>query len=371
MIGAGVTLDALPLRDDLRGRSPYGAPQLEVPVALNTNENPFPPPPALVESVAVATREAAATLNRYPDRDHTALRAALAAYLTRATGVRLTTENLWAANGSNEVLQQLLQAFGGPGAHGPGLRAVVLDAPDPRRRHAHRVGARAPARRLLARRGPGGRRDRREAARRAVRDHAEQPDGPVGRARRAAGHRRGRPRARRGRRGVRRVLVRSLGRRAARAPGSQAGGQPHDVQGVRLRRRPAGLPRGRPGGDRGADARPAALPPLGPDPGRGAGGAGARRRHPRARRHPVPRARPDRCGARPTSARTSCPAPRTSCSTAGSRPGTATPTPPGRPTSTPGVLVRDVGIPGMLRVTVGTPEENDRFLEVSADVLRG
>lgn len=115
VIGAGVSLDDLPLRADLRGRSPYGAPQLEVRVALNTNENPFPPPPTLVESVAVATREAAASLHRYPDRDHTALRAALASYLTRATGVELATENLWAANGSNEVLQQLLQAFGGPG----------------------------------------------------------------------------------------------------------------------------------------------------------------------------------------------------------------------------------------------------------------
>ena len=121
VIGAGVSLDDLPLRDDLRGRSPYGAPQLEVPVALNTNENPFPPPPALVESVAAATREAAATLNRYPDRDHTALRGALAAYLTRATGVGLATENLWAANGSNEVLQQLLQAFGGPGRRALGF----------------------------------------------------------------------------------------------------------------------------------------------------------------------------------------------------------------------------------------------------------
>ncbi len=115
VLAAGVALDDLPLREDLRGRSPYGAPQLQVPVALNTNENPFPPPPALVDDVAAATREAAAGLHRYPDRDHVALRTALAEYLTRATGVPLATENLWAANGSNEVLQQLLQAFGGPG----------------------------------------------------------------------------------------------------------------------------------------------------------------------------------------------------------------------------------------------------------------
>lgn len=121
VVGGGVSLEDLPLRDDLRGRSPYGAPQHEVPVALNTNENPFPPPPALVESVAAATREVAAGLHRYPDRDHVGLRAALADYLTRVTGVPLATENLWAANGSNEVLQQLLQAFGGPGRRALGF----------------------------------------------------------------------------------------------------------------------------------------------------------------------------------------------------------------------------------------------------------
>ena len=115
LIGGDVDLADLPLAEHLRGRSPYGAPQLEVPVALNTNENPFPPPPSLVDDVAAATREAAATLHRYPDRDHLALRGALADYLTRVTGVGLGAGNLWAANGSNEVLQQLLQAFGGPG----------------------------------------------------------------------------------------------------------------------------------------------------------------------------------------------------------------------------------------------------------------
>jgi histidinol-phosphate aminotransferase len=113
--GQHVTLDDLPLRDDLRGKSPYGAPQLDVPVRLNTNENPHPPTRALVEDVAQSVREAASNLHRYPDRDAVALRGDLAAYLTTYTGVRVGTENLWAANGSNEVLQQLLQAFGGPG----------------------------------------------------------------------------------------------------------------------------------------------------------------------------------------------------------------------------------------------------------------
>ncbi|OMC53878.1 histidinol-phosphate transaminase [Mycobacterium sp. IS-2888] len=109
------TLDDLPLRDDLRGKSPYGAPQLVVPVRLNTNENPHPPTQALVDDVVRSVAEAAAGLHRYPDRDAVALRQDLAAYLSAQTGVPLATENLWAANGSNEILQQLLQAFGGPG----------------------------------------------------------------------------------------------------------------------------------------------------------------------------------------------------------------------------------------------------------------
>ncbi|CAM2848727.1 histidinol-phosphate transaminase [Saccharomonospora xinjiangensis] len=114
-VGAEITLGQLPLRDDLRGKSPYGAPQLDVPVRLNTNENPFPPPAALVADVAEAVGEAARELHRYPDRDAVALRRDLAAYLSTATGVSLTERNVWAANGSNEILQQLLQAFGGPG----------------------------------------------------------------------------------------------------------------------------------------------------------------------------------------------------------------------------------------------------------------
>ncbi|BBU22978.1 histidinol-phosphate transaminase [Mycobacterium xenopi] len=109
------TLDQLPLRDDLRGKTPYGAPQLAVPVRLNTNENPHPPTQALVDDVARSVHEAAAGLHRYPDRDAVALRRDLAAYLSAQTGVPLGVENVWAANGSNEILQQLLQAFGGPG----------------------------------------------------------------------------------------------------------------------------------------------------------------------------------------------------------------------------------------------------------------
>ena len=110
-----ITLDDLPLRDDLRGKSPYGAPQLSVPVRLNTNENPHPPTQALIDDVAASVRDAASELHRYPDRDAVLLRSDLAGYLTTQTGVAVGAENVWAANGSNEILQQLLQAFGGPG----------------------------------------------------------------------------------------------------------------------------------------------------------------------------------------------------------------------------------------------------------------
>lgn len=113
--GKKVTLADLPLREDLRGKSPYGAPQLDVPVRLNTNENPHPPTKALVDDVTASVQAVAGELHRYPDRDAVALRTDLAAYLRAQTGTQVSVENLWAANGSNEILQQLLQAFGGPG----------------------------------------------------------------------------------------------------------------------------------------------------------------------------------------------------------------------------------------------------------------
>ncbi|NSC21159.1 histidinol-phosphate transaminase [Streptomyces albus subsp. chlorinus] len=109
------SLAALPVRDELRGKSPYGAPQLDVPVRLNTNENPYPLPDALVARIAERVTEAARRLNRYPDRDAVELRTRLAEYLTRTAGHTVAREQVWAANGSNEVIQQLLQTFGGPG----------------------------------------------------------------------------------------------------------------------------------------------------------------------------------------------------------------------------------------------------------------
>ena len=106
---------SLPVRADLVGKQPYGAPQLPDAIQLNVNENPFPPSESLITDIAKAVAEATATLNRYPDREAVALREDLAAYLTRVTGVPLALEQVWAANGSNEVLQQVCQAFGGPG----------------------------------------------------------------------------------------------------------------------------------------------------------------------------------------------------------------------------------------------------------------
>ena len=108
-----------PLREELRGIEPYGAPQLDAPVQLNVNENPYPPSDAVRADLAAAVADAAATLNRYPDRELRALRAALAAYLDRdggrVEGRRIDPAQVWAANGSNEVMLHLLQAFGGPG----------------------------------------------------------------------------------------------------------------------------------------------------------------------------------------------------------------------------------------------------------------
>jgi histidinol-phosphate aminotransferase len=104
-----------PLRPELRDQRPYGAPQLDVAVQLNVNENPYPPPADVVAAIGLAVTEAAAGLNRYPDRECLALREDLARYLATDAPVRLTASQLWPANGSNEIMQQLLQAFGGPG----------------------------------------------------------------------------------------------------------------------------------------------------------------------------------------------------------------------------------------------------------------
>ncbi|MCL2666710.1 MAG: histidinol-phosphate transaminase [Micrococcales bacterium] len=114
---------SLPLRPELVGLSPYGAPQLDVPVLLNTNENPYPPSAAVVDDIAEAVRTTAQGLNRYPDRDFLALRTELADYLATESGVRVDPGGIWVANASNEVMLHVLQAFGGPG------RTVLSFAP--------------------------------------------------------------------------------------------------------------------------------------------------------------------------------------------------------------------------------------------------
>lgn len=106
------SLSDLPLRPDLRSAVAYGAPQIEVPYRLNTNENPFSPSPEVLESITASVREVSGSLNRYPDMHATELRADLAAYL----GHGLRSDEVWAANGSNEILHQLFLAFAGPGA---------------------------------------------------------------------------------------------------------------------------------------------------------------------------------------------------------------------------------------------------------------
>ena len=105
------SLNDLPIRDDLRGLTPYGAPQKHVRIRLNVNENTHPVPEAVATDIVTALAAVVLGLNRYPDREFTQLRESLAGYL----GSGLTRDNIWAANGSNEVLQQILQAFGGPG----------------------------------------------------------------------------------------------------------------------------------------------------------------------------------------------------------------------------------------------------------------
>jgi histidinol-phosphate aminotransferase len=112
------SLADLPIRDDLRGQTPYGAPQEHVRIQLNVNENTHPIPEAVAADIQASLGRAIRTVNRYPDREFTLLRESLANYL----GDGLTAHNIWAANGSNEILQQFLQAFGGPGRSVLGFR---------------------------------------------------------------------------------------------------------------------------------------------------------------------------------------------------------------------------------------------------------
>ena len=111
----------LPLREDLKDQSPYGAPQLPLEVKLNTNENPFSLSPALVKKLSEAIANSAKDFNRYPDRDAIELRSELAKYLRSTTGVNLSVDQIWAANGSNEIIQTLFLAFAGAGVNSLGF----------------------------------------------------------------------------------------------------------------------------------------------------------------------------------------------------------------------------------------------------------
>ena len=279
MIGTDVTLADLPLRADLVGKTPYGAPQLSVPVQINTNENPYPPSDALVADLAESVALEAVHLNRYPDRDAVALRDKLAEYLARSTGVPLSGSNVWAANGSNEILLQLLQAFGGQGRSAlgfepsysmhpiiaSGTRTTWVSCPrraDFTRRHGR---CRKHCRRTLAGRG--------------VRHQSQQPDRRVAAVggHQAAGS--GGARHRGGGRGVCRVLRQAFRHLADRRVPRQTGGGAHDVEGVRLRRWAVGVSGRCSGGHRRIDVGAPALSPVHAHPGRRAGRVAARRRH--------------------------------------------------------------------------------------------
>ena len=107
----------LPLRENLRPLSPYGAPQVPAQASLNTNENPYSPSPTLQKAITDAVAKVASDLNRYPDRDATVLRTKLANYINELSGTKISADNVWAANGSNEIIQSIFLAF----AQGPVL----------------------------------------------------------------------------------------------------------------------------------------------------------------------------------------------------------------------------------------------------------
>ena len=197
-----------PVRPDLQLTEGYHSPQVEAEVRLNTNESPFAPPAAWREELLAALAEV--SFHRYPDRPATELRQAVA----DLHGV--TPDEVFCANGSNEVLQCLLLAFGGPGR-----RALVFEPTYALHSHIARIagtevveGARDddflidPRHALGA---PGG-----AAPRRDLPLFAQQPDRPGGAARDRRRRERGGTRPRHRRRGLRAVLP-VVGPGAARA----------------------------------------------------------------------------------------------------------------------------------------------------------
>jgi histidinol-phosphate aminotransferase len=108
----------LPLRTSLKNLSPYGAPQISDVLSLNTNENPFALPADVVDAIMARLPVIITRLNRYPDRDAVRLRELLSDYINSASGTKFSLSNIWAANGSNEILQTLMLAMGERGALG-------------------------------------------------------------------------------------------------------------------------------------------------------------------------------------------------------------------------------------------------------------
>ena len=188
----------VPIREDLRGFEPYGAPQIPDVINLNVNENPYGPSAETAADIAESVRAAATTLNRYPDREALALRAGLADYL----GHGLTVDRVWAANGSNEIMLQILQAFGGPGRTALSFAPTYSMYPEyARDTHTRWVtGQREQDFTVDVDRRAGA--DRGRAARCRAADVAQQPDRDGA----AAGHRASRRRGGAGRRGGRRGL---------------------------------------------------------------------------------------------------------------------------------------------------------------------
>ena len=258
-----------PVRPDLQLSEGYHSPQVEAEVRLNTNESPFAPPDAWRQELLEALAEV--SFHRYPDRPATELRRAVA----DLHGV--TPGEVFCANGSNEVLQSLLLAFGGSGR-----RALVFEPTYALHSHIARitgtevvVGARddefqidpGHALELLATRAP----------RRHVPLLAQQPDRPGGAARDRGRRLPGGARSRDRRRGLRAVLpVVGPGAARAGAPGPRR--DPHLLQDVGHGGRTPGLPGGRSRRGGGVRVGRAALPPVGPDPGGRPGGAAPRAR---------------------------------------------------------------------------------------------
>ena len=269
-------LDDLPLRADLRGLTPYGAPQLDVAIRLNTNENPYPPPagsgrrPArggdsggdLDEPLSGSRGDRAAEL-RSP------------AYLgSRPRRSGRSGRRTARTRCCNNCCSRSAEPGGPHSASTRRTRCTGLIA----LRHRYGVDRRSQGARLQP--CPRKRRWRRCASmRRTSCSCARRTTRPAPRWTRPCSRRSSRSRpgwsssTRRTRSSPHHPSLLPVTRRE-----SARGGHPDDVEGVRLRRRAGRISRRRSGRRRRAAAGAAAVPPLRADAGRGAGRAAARRR---------------------------------------------------------------------------------------------